>query len=53
MTNKKPYSDPRWRGTLDELKNGLKKRKRKLTPKEEKENDEFLAGIKKIVKNKN
>ncbi|MCC4372860.1 MULTISPECIES: hypothetical protein [Lactobacillaceae] len=53
MAHNKPYSDPRWHGTLDELKSGLKKRKRKLTSKEEKENNDFLAEIEKIVKDKN
>lgn len=48
---KKPYSELRWRGTAEELKKGLKKRKKELTLEEKQENQKFLDGIKEIIKN--
>lgn len=48
---KKSYSGLRWRGTAEELKKGLKKRKKGLTLEEKQENQKFLDGIKEIIKN--
>ena len=48
---KKSYSELRWRGTAEELKQGLKKRKKELTLEEKQENQKFLDGIKEIIKN--
>lgn len=48
--NNKPYSSKKWRGTLEELKLGLKISHEPLTHAQQVENANFLAGIEKIVK---
>lgn len=51
--NNKPYSSKKWRGTLEELKLGLKRRSHEpLTHAQQVENANFLARIEKIVKSK-
>lgn len=50
----KPYSDPRWRGTLEELKIGLESGrksnpKHEPTPEEIKNREEFRTKIKKMM----
>ena len=50
--SKKPYEDKRWRGTLFELEMSLRERTTKPTPEEEKEDREFMDGVKRILKEK-
>ena len=49
--NNKPYSSKKWRGTLEELKLGLKSHE-PLTHAQQVENANFLARIEKVVKSK-
>lgn len=50
--SKKPYGDKRWRGTLFELEMSLRERTTKPTLEEEKEDREFMDGVKRILKEK-
>ena len=50
--SKKPYEDKRWRGTLFELEMSLRERTSKPTLEEEKEDREFMDGVKRILKEK-
>lgn len=50
--NNKPYSSKKWRGTLEELKLGLKISHEPLTHAQQVENANFLAGIEKILKSR-
>lgn len=50
--SKKPYEDKRWRGTLFELEMSLRERTTKPTLEEEKEDREFMDGVKRILKEK-
>jgi len=50
--SKKPYEDKRWRGTLFELEMSLRERTTKPTQEEEKEDREFMDGVKRILKEK-
>ena len=50
--SEKPYEDKRWRGTLFELEMSLRERTTKPTLEEEKEDREFMDGVKRILKEK-